>query len=80
MLEERLRGRSRDPEEQIQRRLATAREEVHAAADYDYVVVNDEVDGCVDRLRAIVLAERARQAAMREQVEAIARSFAIGKA
>ena len=27
---------------------------------YDYVVVNDEVDGCVDRLRAIVLAERSR--------------------
>ncbi len=76
VLEERLRRRSRDPEEQIQRRLATARGEVHAAADYDYVVVNDEVDGCVDRLRAIVLAERARQEAMKEEVEAIARSFA----
>ena len=61
-LERRLRGRSKDSEEAIRRRLATAREEVAAVAEYDYVVVNDELDACVDRLRAIVLAERARLA------------------
>ncbi len=44
MLEERLRGRSRDPEEQIRRRLAVARQEIYALSGYDYVVVNDEVD------------------------------------
>ena len=44
----------------MQRRLQTARDEVAAFAEYDYVVVNDELDACVDRLRAIVLAERAR--------------------
>jgi guanylate kinase len=78
VLESRLRRRSRDPEEQIQRRLATAREEVHAAKEYDYVVVNDAIDGCVDRLRAVVLAERARQAAMREEVEEISKTFQQG--
>ena len=31
-----------------------------AFTEYDYVVVNDELEACVDRLRAIVLAERAR--------------------
>jgi guanylate kinase len=76
VLETRLRSRSRDPEDQIQRRLTTAREEVHAAGDYDYIVVNDEIDGCVDRLRAIVLAERSRLAAMKDEVGEIARSFA----
>jgi len=75
VLESRLRSRSRDPEDQIQRRLATAREEVHAVSGYDYVVVNDEIDGCVDRLRAIVLAERSRQAAMREEAKRIAATF-----
>jgi guanylate kinase len=79
VLESRLRSRSRDPEDQIQRRLATARREVHAAGDYDYVVVNDDIDGCVDCLRAIVIAERARQAAMKEEVERIAGTFAVSR-
>jgi guanylate kinase len=75
VLEARLRRRSRDPDEQIRRRLTAARQEVHAAGDYDYVVVNDEVDGCVDRLRAIVLAGRARQAGMKEEIEEIKGTF-----
>lgn len=59
VLEQRLRGRSKDSEEAMQRRLQRAREEVAGFVDYDYVVVNDELESCVDRLRAIVLAERA---------------------
>ena len=42
VLEERLRGRSKDTEAQIQRRLAVARSEVSAVTDYDYAVVNDD--------------------------------------
>jgi guanylate kinase len=61
VLERRLRGRSQDPETAIQRRLATARSEVGAVAEYDYVVINDELDRCVAELRGIVLAERARR-------------------
>jgi guanylate kinase len=75
VLESRLRRRSRDPEEQILRRLQAAREEVHAASEYDYLVVNDDIDDCVDRLRAIVLAERSRLAAMKDQTAAIAAGF-----
>jgi len=75
VLEQRLRGRCRDPEDAIGRRLATAREEVAAFIEYDYVVVNDEVKGCVDRLRGIVIAERARLGATRRQAERIVSSF-----
>jgi guanylate kinase len=75
VLEQRLRGRSKDPEDAIQRRLRTARNEVAAFADYDYVVVNDELDAAVERLRAIVLAERARLRSVREQIENIIESF-----
>jgi guanylate kinase len=78
VLQRRLRERSRDPEEQIRRRLATARQEVHAASEYDYVVVNDAIDCCVDTLRAIVLAERSRHAATKAQVEEIVGSFERG--
>jgi guanylate kinase len=75
VLEHRLRGRSNDSEEAIRRRLATARAEVDAVSEYDYVVVNDELDACVDRLRAIVIAERARLGAMRPVVSGIMSSF-----
>lgn len=61
VLERRLRGRSQDPEHAIQRRLATARSEVGAVSEYDYVVINDELDRCVAELRGIVMAERARR-------------------
>jgi guanylate kinase len=74
-LERRLRGRSKDPEDAIQRRLQMARVEVAAYSDYDYVVINDEFDACVDRLRGIVLAERATLAAMREKAKGILGTF-----
>lgn len=76
VLEERLRGRSRDPEPAILRRLATAREEITAYPEYDHVVVNDEIDLCVDQVRAIVMAERSRRDRMRAEAEAIACTFA----
>ena len=75
VLEQRLRGRSKDPEEAMQRRLRTARQEVAAFPEYDYVIVNDELEACVDRLRAIVLAERARLRCVQAQVERIVESF-----
>jgi len=75
VLERRLRGRSKDSEEAIGRRLATAREEIAAVDEYDYVVVNDELGACVDRLRAIVLAERARREAMTAVIDEITGSF-----
>ncbi|MCC7416906.1 MAG: guanylate kinase [Acidobacteria bacterium] len=75
VLERRLRGRSQDSEEAIQRRLRVAREEVAAYPEYDFIVVNDEVDDAVERLGGIVLAERARRGRMREQAEAILRTF-----
>lgn len=74
-LEQRLRGRSSDTEEAMQRRLQTARDEVAAFTEYDYVVVNDELEACVDRLRSIVLAERARLRSMRGVAEQIVKTF-----
>jgi guanylate kinase len=74
-LEQRLRGRSKDSEEEVRKRLEAARREVSEFATYEYVVVNDELDGAVDRLRAIVLAERARVKVMRAAAETIIRTF-----
>jgi guanylate kinase len=78
VLEHRLRGRSKDPEEAMQRRLRTARNEVAAFAEYDYVIVNDELEACVERLRAIVLAERARLRSVQREARKIVESFTEG--
>jgi len=75
VLEQRLRGRSKDSEEQILRRLEVARKEVAEYEQYEYVVINDEVDAAVERLRAIVLAERARVKLMRPVAETIRGTF-----
>jgi guanylate kinase len=75
VLESRLRGRSKDSEEQILRRLEVARTEVGEFAQYEYVVVNDDIDGAVNRMRAIVMAERARMKAMRNSAETIIETF-----
>lgn len=74
-LEQRLRGRSKDSEAAIQRRLQVAREEVTSFVEYDFVVINDEVATAVERLRNIVLAQRARLSRMRQDVDAILRTF-----
>lgn len=75
ILEQRLRGRSKDSEEQILRRLHVACREVGEFARYEYVVVNDELEAAADRLRSIVLAERARVKAMRPEAEKIIETF-----
>ena len=75
VLERRLRGRSKDSEEAMQRRLRVARQEVAAFAEYDFLVINDELSAAVDRLRSIVLAERARLKYMRAAAESIVGTF-----
>jgi guanylate kinase len=75
VLEKRLRGRSKDSEAAIQRRLEVARDEVASFAEYDFIVINDEVTAAVDRLRGIVVAERARLSRMRAGAEAIVATF-----
>ena len=74
-LERRLRGRSKDSEQAMQQRLRVARREVAAFAEYDFVVVNDDVSAALDRLRSIVVAERARLKCMRGAAETIVRTF-----
>lgn len=74
-LEQRLRARSKDSEAAIVRRLATARSEVSAVDEYDYVVVNDDLDRCVGEMCAIVTAERMRRVRRRDEINPIVRTF-----
>ena len=68
-LEERLRGRAEDDEAVIEARLAKAVEEMSHHAEFDYLVVNDDVEEALADLRAVIRAERLRHAkqALRRQ-------------
>ena len=60
-LEQRLRGRGTESDEQLALRLATARTDLEHGDLFDYVVVNVQVDDAVADLSGIVRAERCRR-------------------
>lgn len=74
-LEHRLRARSQDSEEVIARRLREAAEEIGRYRQYDYVLVNREVEESVDTLAAIVRAERVRRIRMEDKIRPILATF-----
>jgi len=57
-LEWRLRNRSEDDDDVIERRLVTARREIANYGEYDYIQVNDRLEQAADELKAGVQAER----------------------
>jgi guanylate kinase len=75
ILESRLRGRSADSEDAMQRRLAAARAEVDCYRTYDYVVINDQLESTVVRLQEIIAAERSRTHRMQRIADKIIRTF-----
>ncbi|HEY7209648.1 MAG TPA: guanylate kinase [Bryobacteraceae bacterium] len=75
ILEQRLRSRSEDSDRVIQRRLQEAAEELRNYKQYDYVLVNHQVEGSTATLSAIVRAERNRRIRMEEQIRPILKSF-----
>ncbi len=60
ILDERLRGRKSDHEEEIKKRMRRAREEIKDYPMYDYIVVNRDFDRALNELRSIITAERCR--------------------
>jgi guanylate kinase len=59
-LEQRLKGRGKDSEEVIARRMAAAREDVSHVAEFDYVIINDNLNEALRELNAVVLSARLR--------------------
>jgi guanylate kinase len=78
---ERLQARGTDTEEQIASRLERAQEELMAAEDFDYAVVNDELEGCVESVLAIIGGELSGEIAVlrRRFAPAAALAALLGK-
>lgn len=74
-LERRLRGRGQDREEVIRRRLRNARDEMRRFAEYDFVVVNDDLERCAGDLVALVRAARLRRSRMEPVARQVLATF-----
>ena len=60
VLEQRLISRGQDAPDVIRRRMDQAMSEISHWAEYDYVLVNDDLDTCYNQIRTIVASERLR--------------------
>ena len=60
-LQSRLKRRAEDSDAVIERRLANAREEIQHWVDYDYVIINEDLDKAFSEIKAIIKAERLRR-------------------
>lgn len=77
-LETRLRGRAQDSDEVIANRMAQSRDEISHWAEYDYVIVNRDVDSAEAELKTILMAERSRanrQPGLNEFVRGLNKEF-----
>jgi len=63
-LERRLTKRAQDPPEVVARRMSKAADEMSHYAEYDYIIVNQEIDESVDQAMSILKAERLRRERM----------------
>ncbi|MBR3042327.1 MAG: guanylate kinase [Eubacterium sp.] len=60
-LHERLAGRGTETEEVIQKRISRAAEEAESMEAYEYIVINDDLDTCVDAVNSIVVSEACKK-------------------
>ncbi len=60
VLEKRLKSRAQDSDEVVAQRMSKAAEEISHWREYNYVVINDDVDRCLSEVQAIMTAERVR--------------------
>jgi len=54
----RLENRGRDTTEEMKKRMSLAQDEISHFPEYDYVVVNNDLDSCVTKIQNIIIAER----------------------
>jgi guanylate kinase len=74
-LEKRIRARGEDSEEEIARRLERARQEIQRYAEYDYVVVNEDIERAGHQVQAILISARCRCARNEKRMQKILESF-----
>ena len=75
-LKERLSGRGSETEEVIAARLKRAVEEAQGMEEYEYLLVNDDLEACVEQLHEIMKSEHRRASRNQEQIQKIRKDLA----
>ena len=71
VLADRLRGRGTEDEQTVRRRLDAALQEIRQAEDYDYVVINDVLDDCVQDILCILRSEKNKTVKMKNFIKEV---------
>lgn len=66
--EERLKSRGKDSPEEIKKRLQIALDEIKKAREYQYIIINDDLDAAFEKLKSIMVAEKAASRRMMPRV------------
>jgi guanylate kinase len=74
-LERRIRARGQDSEDEIQRRLERARQEMQSYSSYDFGVINDDLERAGREVQAVALGSRCRIEGNEERIREILKSF-----
>lgn len=69
--EKRLVSRGKDSPEEIRKRLKIAKEEIRRSTGYDYIIINDDLEQAFEKMKSIIVSEKARAFRMMKSVEDI---------
>ncbi len=78
VLKKRLENRGQDSPEAIQKRLEVAKEEIGHYREFDYVVINDNLDTAAEELKSVILSQRCRREIREKDIISILQSFSEG--
>lgn len=79
VLRDRLIGRATETDEVLATRLRNSRTEVREYINFDFIVVNSEIQQATDDLKSIILAERLKQSRQKDAIKVILDSFDVPK-
>ena len=74
-LRRRLQGRGKDSAETIERRMASAREDISHVLEFEYIIVNDRFDQALEEIRSVVRAARVSRARQSIRLEKLIAEF-----
>ncbi len=67
--EKRLMERGKDSQEEIKKRVQVSINEIKRAENYDYIIINDELEGAFERLKSVITAEKTRGQRLMDRVK-----------
>ena len=78
-LRERLTGRGSESEEQVMKRISRAAEEAEMIDNYDYIVVNDDLNTCTLTVHSVILGGKCKRERNRDFIKELQENFRAAK-